>query len=90
MNFPVSIEDVKVVKGRSTGLQVMCSCGCINFNYLDPQDTLWKCRNCPQVLSYDFPRLLECALARQKQLEAAAAPPEVATPSSPATPSAST
>ena len=89
MNFPVSVVDVKVVKGRSTGLQVMCSCGCINFNYLDPQDTLWKCRNCSQVLSYDFPRLLEGALARQKQLDAAA-PPEAATPSSPAAPPAGT
>ena len=66
MAFPVGVDDVKVVQGRSTGLQVMCKCGCINFNYLDPQDTLWKCRNCPQVLSYDFPRLLEAAVARQK------------------------
>ena len=89
MSSPVSVEDVKVVKGRSTGLQVMCSCGCINFNYLDPQDTLWKCRNCPQVLTYDFPRLLEGALARQKQLDSAA-PPEAVTPSSPAAPPAST
>jgi hypothetical protein len=78
MNFPVGAEDVKVVQGRSTGLQVMCKCGCINFNYLDPQDTLWTCRNCHQVLSYDFPRLLEHAVARQKQnaaAEVAAAPP---------------
>ena len=72
MNFPVGVEDVKVVQGRSTGLQVVCTCGCVNFNYLDPQDTLWKCRNCSQILSYDFPRLLESAVARQKP---AAAPP---------------
>jgi hypothetical protein len=78
MNFPVGAEDVKVVHGRSTGLQVMCRCGCINFNYLDPQDTLWRCRNCAQILSNDFPRLLENAMALQKQTaaaEAAAAPP---------------
>lgn len=78
MNFPVGVDNVKVIRGRSTGLQVMCTCGCVNFNYLDPQDTLWRCRNCRRVLSYDFPRLLEGALARQKQAaaaEAAAAPP---------------
>ena len=77
MNFPVRAEDVKVVQGRSTGLQVVCECGCVNFNYLDPQDTLWKCRNCPQILSYDFPRLLESALALQKPraAETASVPP---------------
>jgi len=77
MKFPVGAEDVKVAQGRSTGLQVMCTCGCINFNYLDPQDTLWRCRNCRQVLSYDFPRLLESAMALRKQAaaEPAAAPP---------------
>jgi hypothetical protein len=82
MNFPVGVEGVKVVHGRSTGLQVMCTCGCVNFNYLDPQDTLWRCRNCGQVLSNDFPRLLESAVALQKQAaatEAAAAPPTPST-----------
>ncbi len=74
MNFPVGPKDVKVVHGRSTGLQVVCSCGCVNFNYLDPQDTMWRCRNCRQVLSYDFPRLLEAA----KALEPPAAQPEAA------------
>jgi len=62
MNFPVAPEDVKLVQGRSAGLQVVCTCGCVNFNYLDPQDTVWRCRNCRQILSYDFPRLLERAL----------------------------
>jgi len=78
MKFPVGVDDVKVVRGRSTGLQVVCTCGCINFNYLDPQDTLWKCRNCAQVLSNDFPRLLESDVALQKKVaetEAATAPP---------------
>lgn len=77
MNFPVGPEDVKVVQGRSTGLQVLCQCGCVNFNYLDPQDTIWKCRNCPQILSYDFPRLLESAIALHKQAAAAAPSPAV-------------
>ena len=74
MNFPVGVDDVKVVKGRSTGLQVMCTCGCVNFNYLDPQDTLWRCRNCRKVLSYDFPRLLDSAVALQKHATAPEAP----------------
>lgn len=78
MNFPVRAEDVKVVRGRSTGLQVMCNCGCVNFNYLDPQDTLWRCRNCSQVLSYDFPRLLAGAVALQ--LKAAATEAASASP----------
>ena len=86
MNFPVGVSDVKIVQGRSTGLQVMCDCGCVNFNYLDPQDTLWKCRNCPRVLSYDFPRLLESALARRKETAEASA---VAAPPAPAMPPAS-
>jgi hypothetical protein len=73
MSSPVGPEDVKIVQGRSTGLQVVCSCGCTNFNYLDPQDTVWKCRNCQRVLSQDFPRLLEQALPLQKQ-EAEAIP----------------
>jgi len=80
MSFPVGVNDVKVVQGRSTGLQVMCDCGCINFNYLDPQDTLWKCRNCGQVFSNDFPRLLEAALGRKKERAVAAPAPEVPTP----------
>ncbi len=80
MNFPVEAEDVKVVHGRSTGLQVVCTCGCVNFNYLDPQDTLWRCRNCRKVLSNDFPRLLESAMAREKQ--ASATPAAVAPPTS--------
>jgi hypothetical protein len=75
MSFPVGPEDVKSVRGRSTGLQVVCSCGCTNFNYLDPQDTTWRCRNCHQILSYDFPRLLDKALELEKQ----AAAPDVAT-----------
>jgi hypothetical protein len=36
------------------------------LNYLDHQDTLWKCRNCGKVLSGDFPRLLESTLALQQ------------------------
>jgi hypothetical protein len=63
MNFPVGPADVKIVQGRSKGLQVVCECGCVNFNYLDPQDSTWSCRNCHQMLSGDFPRLLEQTLA---------------------------
>ena len=74
MNFPVKPEDVKIVQGRSKGLQVVCSCGCVNFNYLDPQDPVWRCRNCRQALSDDFPRLLERAQALESQRATGAAP----------------
>jgi len=74
MKFPVQPEDVKIIQGRSKGLQIVCSCGCVNFNYLDPQDPMWRCRNCRQVLSYDFPRLLERAQAHEKQQARVAAP----------------
>ena len=66
MNFPVEPEDVKLIQGRSKGLQVLCDCGCVNFNYLDPQDEVWRCRNCQRVLSYDFPRLMQ-ALTLEEQ-----------------------
>ena len=75
MTFPVGVDDVKVVQGRSAGLQAPCHCGCVNFNYLDPQDTFWKCRNCGEILSYDFPRLLEATLARHKEIAAKAVVP---------------
>ena len=65
MKFPVGPEDVKLIQGRSKGLQVVCDCGCVNFNYLDPQDPVWRCRNCQRVLSFDFPRLMEKALRLQ-------------------------
>jgi hypothetical protein len=67
MKFPVGPEDVKLIQGRSKGLQVLCDCGCVNFNYLDPQDPVWRCRNCQLVLSFDFPRLMEKVLAREEQ-----------------------
>jgi hypothetical protein len=67
MRFPVGPDEVKFVQGRSMGLQVVCSCGCVNFNYLDPEDTVWRCRNCGQILSYDFPRLLDAAEKLQKK-----------------------
>jgi hypothetical protein len=87
MTYPVGVDDVKVVQGRSTGLQVMCECGCINFNYLDPQDTLWRCRNCTRILTNDFPRLLEAAVAKHKEQTAAASiAAAAATPPAPAAP----
>jgi hypothetical protein len=59
MKLPVGPEDVKLIQGRSKGLQVLCDCGCVNFNYLDPQDPVWRCRN--------FPRLMEKVLAREER-----------------------
>ena len=42
MKFPIGPEDVKLIQGRSKGLQAVCDCGCVNFNYLDPQDPVWR------------------------------------------------
>ena len=67
MRFPVGPDEVKVVQGRSRGLQVVCSCGCVNFHYLDPEDTEWRCRNCDRVLSYDLPRLIDAAEKLHRQ-----------------------
>jgi len=50
---------------------VMCDCGCVNFNYLDPQDPVWRCRNCQRVLSFDFPRLMEKVLASSTSAKSA-------------------
>jgi hypothetical protein len=66
MNFPVSPEDVKVVRGHAgRGLQVVCSCGCVNLSYPESVVPVWRCRNCARILSLDFPRLVEKALALQ-------------------------
>jgi hypothetical protein len=74
MNFPVGPEDVKVVHGHAgRGLQVMCTCGCVNLNYPESLEPMWRCRNCGRILCQDFPRLVEKALARQPQEPAPAA-----------------
>lgn len=67
MCSPVDPKDVSVVQGRSKGLQVTCDCGCVNFNYLDPQEPMWRCRNCQRVFCSDFPRLMEKALTLNEQ-----------------------
>ena len=67
MKSTIRPEDVKLIEGRSKGLQFVCDCGCVNFNYLDPEDEVWRCRNCQRVLSFDFPRLMEQALPLEEQ-----------------------
>jgi len=60
MQFPVRAEDVKIVQGESgKGLQVVCSCGAVNWNHLEIQDSLWRCRNCKQVFTDYYPGLVE-------------------------------
>ncbi len=67
MTFPVGPEDVKIVQGSSgKGLQVVCSCGAVNWNHLQMPTSLWTCRNCKQVLSFHFPGLVEKVLKHQK------------------------
>ena len=74
MNYPVSPEDVKVVQGHAgRGLQVVCSCGCVNLSYPESVVPVWRCRNCGRVLSPDFQRLVEKALALQAAEPAPAA-----------------
>jgi hypothetical protein len=75
MQFPVAPEDVKIVQGASgRGLQVTCTCGCVNWNHIEMQSSLWKCRNCGQIISDYYPGLVVKAL----QLEKAQAAPEAA------------
>jgi len=60
MNFPVGPEDVKIVAGSSgNGLQVVCSCGCVNWNHVEITEATWPCRNCGRILSHNFPGLVE-------------------------------
>jgi hypothetical protein len=59
MKFPVGPEEVKIVEGNSgKGLQVVCSCGCVNWNHVEITEATWPCRNCGRVLSHDFPGLV--------------------------------
>lgn len=77
MQFPVAPEDVKIVQGASgKGLQITCTCGCVNWNHLEVQSSLWRCRNCEQVISNYFPGLVQNVMKLQK--------PETAPEASPA------
>jgi hypothetical protein len=59
MQFPVGPADVKIVQGASgRGLQVICSCGAVNWNHLEIQESLWRCRNCKQVFTDYYPGLV--------------------------------
>ncbi len=74
MNFPIGPEDVKIVQGHSgKGLQVVCPCGCINWNHVEIREAIWRCRNCARVFTSNFPALVEKVLAQQKQEAAAEA-----------------
>ncbi len=72
MKYPVGPEDVRIVEGHSgKGLQVVCSCGCVNWNHMEIAEATWPCRNCGQVLSYNFPGLVEKVKALQSPVAAA-------------------
>lgn len=67
MNFPLGPEDVKIVQGHSgRGLQVLCSCGCVNWQHLEISEATWRCRNCKQVFTHNFPALVERVLSQVK------------------------
>lgn len=75
MKLPVQPEDVKIVQGQSgRGLQFVCDCGCINWQHVEILEATWTCRNCRQILAYNFPALVQKALARAKQEAPASAP----------------
>jgi len=79
MKLPVGPQDVKIIPGHSgRGLQVLCDCGCVNWNHLALAEATWKCRNCQQVFTRDFPGLAAQVKALEKQEVAAPA----ATPAS--------
>jgi hypothetical protein len=80
MKFPVGPEDVKIVEGNSgKGLQVVCECGCVNWNHIEIGEATWWCRNCGRVLSHNFPGLV--AKVRALQLPAPALAPDARRPS---------
>lgn len=65
MNFPIGPEDVKIVQGNSgRGLQVVCSCGCVNWNHVEILEATWRCRNCARVFTHNFPALVARVLAQ--------------------------
>ena len=76
MEFPVRPEDAKVVQGASgKGIQVTCSCGCVNWNHIEIQTATWVCRNCGRIISHHFPGLVEKVLQMQQPERAPQAAP---------------
>lgn len=70
MGAPVNPEDLKIVQGQSgKGLQVVCSCGCVNWNHLEMSSALWACRNCGRAFTTNFPALVKSYVALQKKDE---------------------
>ncbi len=79
MNLPLGPEDVKIIQGHSgRGLQVVCDCGCINWNHLAISEAVWRCRNCRRLFTSDFPGLV----AKVKALEKLEAPAPATAPAS--------
>ena len=75
MYDPVKPQDLKVVQGHSgRGLQLVCACGCLNWNHLESPEAVWQCRNCPRVFTQNFPALAREFLALEKQAAAPADP----------------
>jgi len=68
INSLVKPEDVKIVPGghSGNGLQVTCSCGCVNWNHLEISEPIWKCRNCGRIFTQFYPGLVRQVRARQQ------------------------
>ncbi len=60
INSPVRPEDVKIVPGghSGNGLQITCSCGCVNWNHIEISEPIWKCRNCGRIFTQYYPGLV--------------------------------
>ncbi len=68
MEGPVKLEDLKIVQGHSgRGLQIVCSCGCRNWNHLEMSGASWSCRNCRRLFTSNFPALASKFLELEKQ-----------------------
>lgn len=73
MYAPVKLEELSIAQGHSgRGLKVTCTCGCVNWNHLEMNDPIWKCRNCGRVFTYTFPLLVK----RFMETQIAAPPPD--------------
>jgi len=68
-NSPLRPEDVKIVPGghSGNGLQITCSCGCVNWNHIEISEPIWKCRNCGRIFTQYYPGLVRRARNRQQE-----------------------
>jgi len=71
-NSPVRPEDVKIVPGghSGNGLQITCTCRCVNWNHIEISEPIWKCRNCGRIFTQYYPGLVRQVRTRQQESSA--------------------